>query len=98
MQLDRLLGIDCGQTVGLLQLPAIDEAVMTRGALQVDAQKRLAHALGELDRHRLTGADIAAPFDSTGEPFAVRRWRHEISRKLVVRLVLDQSTVEPLAD
>ena len=42
------VGVDGGQAVRVGQLPAVDEAVVARSALQVDAEKHLRHVLGEL--------------------------------------------------
>jgi hypothetical protein len=67
MNLQRLLRIDRGQSVGFAEFPAINEAVVARGTLHVDAEERLRNALRELNFHRLPRADIPTPLDAINE-------------------------------
>ena len=67
--LERAVGEDAGQAVGVGQLPVVDEAVVARRALQVHAHEHLRDVLRGLHLRRLAGVDHAAPDDALGEAF-----------------------------
>ena len=90
--------VDGGEAVGVAQLPAVGEAVVTRGALHVDAEERLRDALRELQLGDLARAHRAAPDDALGEAFAIGGRRHEFAREAVIRFVREQGEVEPVGD
>ena len=97
-ELHRLRRVDGGEAVGVLQLPTVDEAVVARGALHVDAQEGLGDALRELQLRELPGAHGAAPDDALGEALAVRRGRDELAHEGVVGPVVDEGGVKPAGD
>ena len=90
--------VNRGEPVGLLEFPAVDEAVVAGGALEVDAEEALAHGLGELNLRGRARADIAAPLDAGGEALALGRVGDELAGELVVRPVLDERAIKPLGD
>src|SRR5262245_4526340 len=98
MQLQWLRRIHRCQTIRLLELPTINETVVTRRTLQIDAQESLAHALSELHRHGLARADIATPLDAFGKTLAFGRGSDQPSGKFVVWLVVHQRPIQPIAD
>ena len=93
MQLQRLVRINRRQSIRIAQLPAVNEAVVTRRTLQIDAQKHLAHTLRKLHRHNLPRTHRPAPLDPARKPFAPRRRRYQFPRKHVVRLVPQQRLI-----
>ena len=97
-ELHRMVRVDGGEAVGVAQLPPVDEAVVTGGALHIDTQERLRDALGILELRHLGGAHGTSPDDALREPLTVRRRRDEFARELVVRLVGQQRDVEPVGD
>jgi hypothetical protein len=90
--------VNRGQPVGFLQLPAVNETVVARRALEVDAEEALADGLRELNFRGRARAHVAAPADAGGEALALRRVGNQLARKLVVGLVLNERAVEPLGD
>jgi hypothetical protein len=74
MNLEWSIGNDRGQPIRVTQLPMIDKAVVTRGALHIDAEEHLRHILRELHLAHLAGIHAAAPLDAIDEAFRFRRW------------------------
>ncbi len=99
VNLQRPLRVDGSETVGFVEFPPINEAVVTGGALEIDAEEALPNALRELDLDRLSGADIAAPLDAVDKAAAlVGEGGDEFAGELVEGHVGDEGVVEPLAD
>ena len=96
--LQRLLGDHGGQAVGVVELPAVDEAVVARGALHVDAEEHLRDVLRELDLAHLAGVDPPPPLDPLDEPLRFRRRADQLADEPVVGLVLEQRLIEPAGD
>lgn len=89
--------------ISLLERPAIDEAIVARGtlhidALHIDAEKSLGDILSELDFPHLAGTDIASPTNSADEPHGFRFWNDQFLRELIVRLVEQECIVQPASD
>ena len=98
MDQKRFVRVDRGQSIGFVELPAINEAVVARGALHVDPEEGLRKTLGELDRQGLARADVAAPLDPLDEPFALGRGRgDQLAHHHVEGTVLLQRVVKPAA-
>ena len=68
-QFERLVGEHRRQAVRVAQLPAVDEAVVTRGAFQIHAEEDLSAVLRRLHGRNLAGADHAAPGHADEEAF-----------------------------
>ena len=66
-EFQRQIGGDRGKIVGLPERPAIDKTIVAARALEVDAKKRLADVLGELDRHGLARVHGTPPDDAVDE-------------------------------
>ena len=71
---------------------------MAARALEVDAEKRLANVLGELDRHGLTGVDRATPDDAVDETARLVGGRDELPHEPVEGDVGGERAVEPGGD
>ena len=54
--------------------------------------------MGELDRHQLSGAHLAAPFDAFAEALAAFRGGNEFPDKLIIRFILQQGLIQPRTD
>ena len=93
--LQRLVGIDVRQRVGIGERPVVDEAVVAARAFEVHAHEDLRNVLRGLHRRNLAGVHCAAPDDAFREPGGLRRWIDQLRDKLVVRLVLVERGVEP---
>src|SRR6056297_1029909 len=99
MNFQRPLRINGSQRIGFAERPAIDEAVVTRGALQINAQQRLSDTLRELNLIRLTGTHFATPLDPIDESTAgVRRRGNEFGSELIKGFIVQQRLIKPLAD
>src|SRR5262249_30838430 len=61
VDLQRVVRDDGAQRVGVVQLPTVDEAIVARSALHVDAEEHLRDILRELQLRHLAGVDVAAP-------------------------------------
>ena len=97
-QLQRLVGIDAGQRVGIGQRPVVDETVVAGGALEVHAHENLRDVLRRLHRRFLAGVHHAAPDDALGEAPRVFRRVYQFVHKLVVRFVAVKRAVKPAGD
>ena len=88
------------QTVGVLQFPSADKAVVAGVALEVHAEKDLCCILRGLHGRSLARADIAAPVDTdkiTGRvlhAFGIQQCRYE----LVVGKILFERATQPFRD
>ncbi len=96
--LQRPLGDHGRQAVGVVELPAVDEAVVARGALHVDAEEHLRDVLRELDLADLAGVDPAPPLDALDEPLRLGRRADQLADEPVVGLVVEQRPIEPAGD
>ena len=65
-------GVHRGEPHRLVQLPAVNETVVARRTLEVDPQKRLRDALGELNLVRLARRNLAPPANSLDEALGSR--------------------------
>ena len=97
-ELEGVRGHHRGEVVGLLELPAVDEAVVAAGALEIDPQERLPDVLRELDRYGLARIDFAAPHDPVDEAARGVGRGHELADEPVVGDVVDEGAVEPGGD
>ena len=86
--------------IRLAQLVAVDEAVVARGALQIDPQENLRGVLRRLHVRRLAGVDIAAPVDADQETVRVGLFHriHQRGDHLVVRQVVFERAQQPVGD
>ena len=96
--LQRLLGDHGRETVGVDELPAVDEAVVAGGALHIDPEEHLRDVLRELDLADLAGVDPPPPLDPLDEPLRFRRRADQLADEPVVGLVVDQRPIEPAGD
>src|SRR5262249_6003762 len=96
----RRVRIDAGETVGIRELPIVDEAVVAGRALEVYAHKNLRNVLCRLHRRRLRSVHHTAPGEAFAEPFRTRAGRRidQLRDEAVVRQVVEQRSVEPVAD
>jgi YVTN family beta-propeller protein len=72
MQLQRLVGDDGGERIGVVELPVVDEAIVARRALEIGAEEDLRDILRELQFDDLAGVDVAAPLDALDEALGLR--------------------------
>ena len=98
MDIEWLIRINRRQTVRLVQLPAINKTVMTGSTLQIDPQKGLPNRLGKLDFHRLSSTDCTPPTNPLTKTGRLGIRRNQLTCHLIIRLILDQRLIEPLAD
>ena len=97
-ELEGVRGHHRREIVGLLKLPAVDEAVVAARALEIDPQERLPDVLRELDRHGLARIDLTAPHDPVDEAARGVGGGHELADEPVVGNVVDEGPVEPGGD
>ena len=95
---ESAIGIDAGQSVGVAELPVIDERIMARGALEVHSHEHLSNVLGGLKRRRHGCVDRAAPDNALGKALAPVDRIDQLPDELIVRLVVEQGLIEPGAD
>jgi hypothetical protein len=88
------------KTVRVLQLPLADEAVVTRVALEIEADEDLRAVLRCLHRWRLARIHFAAPIDADEESIRIVRrcGIQELLDPAVVGQVRRQRRAEPCAD
>ena len=98
VQLQRAIGKDGSEGVGVPELPVVDEAVMAGGALQLGAKEYLRYVLGRLDLGTLALVDHASPFDAPDKSIASRDGADELMHEAVVGAVFVEASVEPLGD
>ena len=86
--------IDRGQAVRLVELPAVDEAVVARGALQVDAEERPGRRSGRTGSRRSGRRSLRrASLMPLMKPSRLRRRRgDQLAGELVVGLVGRRAT------
>ena len=99
--LERGLGREIrGQPIRVLQLPLVDEAVVTRRALEIDAEEHLRRVLRRLHPGCHRGAGLAPPVDAGQEALGIaRRGRVDQCRdEPVVGHVLAQRSLQPRRD
>ena len=87
-----------GDGVGLVEFPAVDEAIVARGTFQVDAQEGLRDVLGILDLHRLAAVHLAAPANAHGKTVRLAVGGDQFGDHAVVRFVFGQGLVKPGGD
>jgi len=75
----------------LLAFLAVDETVVARGTLEVDAEERLRNALRELHLVGLARRNFAPPADALDESLGSRLGRDQLADHLVVRFVGQQA-------
>ena len=92
------VGVDVGQRIGIRKLPVVDETVVARGALHVDAHENLRDALRGLHRRNLAGVDDPAPDNSFREPLGLRSRIDQLRHKGVIRHIRLERGKEPLGD
>ncbi len=68
MDVERGLGVNRRDAIGILQLPSIDEAIVARSTFQIDSQKGLTHRLSELNFDGLTCTDGTSPSNPPENP------------------------------
>jgi len=94
-QLQVLIAVNRGQTVGVGQSPVINKAVVATGALEIHAHEDLRNILRGLHGGQHAGVDGAAPEDAAGESFTGPGGIDQLADESVVRLILDEGGIEP---
>ena len=95
---ESAIGVDAGQSVGVAELPVIDERIMARGALEVHSHEHLSNVLSGLERWRHGRIDRAPPDNALGKAFAPVHRIDQLCHELVVRLVVEQGLIKPGTD
>ena len=95
VQFEAVIGKDCGERVGVLQLPVIHKTVVARGALQIGAHEHLRDILCRLHLAALAGVHGAAPLDTLHKPGRIALAADQFADELVIRLVRVERAVQP---
>src|SRR4029077_4197279 len=88
------------ESIGVLQLPLADEAVVARVALEIEPDEDLRAVLRRLHRRGLARIHFATPIDANEEPIRIfsRHWIQQLINEPVVGQIPAQRWQQPGAD